>query len=160
MGFLFELPDSKKAMDSSKRTKKSEPIQEVIEPQKKKRGRPKKNPEPVQAQKKDIPKKPIKQDSKKKDAGIDKSWKPFTDAQKPPVLAPCQFCVSMDGKQSDTAYGYISQDGGIITSDPFVVAVLRKRYGNLYYREVKECPTIFSCPNQFPDCEHCRGKQK
>lgn len=141
----------------------------------KKRGRPKKNPEPVKTQqtvvkpeksKKESAKKekkeiivkqpkspePVKKKTTKK---LKDDWKSF-DESKPEKLVPCEFYVDTGSEKQDIFYGYISEENLTCTNEPYKLIVIRKKYGNLYYREIKGCSSIHECKDYFPDCKHCK----
>lgn len=137
---LFDVPQS------TEPKKRGRPKKIVTEPEipveKKKRGRPKKVVEPVSTVK------------------VDSDWKDFLTREKPELLKPLEFYVDAgDGKQ-DIFRGYRKDSYGIITDEPYKLHVLRKRYNNLYYREILGCDTVENCPNNFPTCELCGRSKK
>jgi hypothetical protein len=156
---LFDIPQS---TEPKKRGRPKKTVTELEIPvEKKKRGRPKKIVEsvPTQAQtekKRGRPKKV----QETKPVKVDSSWKDFLNGEKPELLKPLEFYVDTgDGKQ-DIFRGYRQDSCGTVTDEPFKMYVLRKRYGNLYYREIPGCNTIENCPNNFPDCELCGRNKK
>jgi hypothetical protein len=81
-------------------------------------------------------------------------WKSFLTSR-PEILVPCKFYVETD-KKKEYFYGYVADHGITCTNEPYKLVVLRKKYNNLYYKEMKDCFSIVNCPNNFPDCEHCK----
>lgn len=156
---LFDIPQS---IEPKKRGRPKKVITEPEIPvEKKKRGRPKKVVElvstPVQTEKKRGRPKKIQEP---KIVQIDSSWKDFLTGEKPELLKPLEFYVDTgDGKQ-DIFRGFRQDSCGMITDEPFKMHVLRKRYRNLYYREIPGCDSVENCPNNFPNCELCGRNKK
>lgn len=139
------------------------------------RGRPKKSAESKKTQQTVVErskkKKEVtvndKQDNLVKDAKKPKStkkqeikkskdcWKSF-DQSKPDKMVPCEFYVDTGSEKKDIFYGYISEENLTCTNEPYKLIVLRKKYGNLYYREISGCSSIHECKDYFPDCKHCK----
>lgn len=139
-GFFSNISTIK---DSSNKESKQKPKQEV--PKKKQDKSIQKKVETV------AEKKTIKQND-------DSGWKSF-DLTRPDMLVPCEFYVDTGDSKKDIFYGYVAEMGMTCTNEPYKLVVLRKKYNNLYYREVKDCENVFDCPNGFPDCKNCkRGK--
>jgi len=112
---------------------------------KKKRGRPPKSTT-VAAETKQ--KKPVKETP----------WKDFSKS-KPEFMHPCEFYVDTGNGKVDIFYGYVEREGINVTDEPYKMRVLRKKYGNLQYREVKGCQSVNDCPNGFPHCDKCKKKK-
>lgn len=138
-------------------------IQSEETPEKKKRGRPRKNP--VEQPKQEVKTQPVKKETKKeitpKQSNIKpiSGWKDFLK-QKPDVLIPLEFYVDTGKQKQDIFRGYISQDGLTVTDEPYKLVVLRNKYGNLFYRFIYGCPNLNNCPNDFPSCDLCKRKKK
>ena len=49
--------------------------------------------------------------------------------------------------------------GETITDEPYKLVVLRKRYNNLYYREIDGCENVLQCPKEFPFCDNCSKRK-
>lgn len=113
--------------------------------------------------KKEYTVKEIKKDCKSNNTIINKqsendsSWKSFYDSR-PEKLAPCEFYVDT-GKKKEYFYAYVSESGLACTDEPYKLIVLRKKYNNLYYREISGCDSVYNCPNMFPNCKNCRKKK-
>lgn len=86
------------------------------------------------------------------------NWKSF-DMSKPEQFVPCEFYVDKGTDKKDIFYGYVSHFGSICTNDPYNLVVMRKRYNNLFYRELG-CESFEKCPNFFPDCKNCKKGNK
>lgn len=101
-------------------------------------------------------KEPLKQSKPlKQNKVVDKDkykWQSF-DKVHPEIGVPCEFYVQTD-KSKEYFYGYIADIGVNCTNDPYKMVVLRKKFNNLYYREL--CNSILNCPNNFPNCENCK----
>lgn len=135
----------------SMNTEKEEP--------KKKRGRPKKETVDIgdkQKQRKKPDTKSKKETVTKTDEHIvkEKPWKDFNKT-KPECLVPVEFYVNTGKEKKDIFTGYIRIPGETITDEPYKLVVLRKKYGNLNYREIDGCPDLSKCPNGFPHCKEC-----
>jgi hypothetical protein len=144
-------------------------IQSEQTQEKKKRGRPRKNPIP-EKQNTTIEKKSISTDPKKseikkeqlpKQSNVkpESGWKDFLK-QRPESLIPLEFYVDTGKEKHDIFRGYISHDGLATTDDPYKLVVLRKRFGNLFYRFIYGCTNLDNCPNNFPSCDRCKRKKK
>ena len=137
------------------------------EPPKKKRGRPPKPKEEPKVEKsvktdKNTVEKSVKPPSKTVEKCVtkEKPWKSF-DSSRPEKLVPCEFYVDKGTDKKDISYGYVSLNGCLCTDDPYNLIVCRKKYGNLYYREIDGCNSVEQCDNFFPDCKNCtKGKKK
>lgn len=136
------------------------------EPVKRKMGRPRKT-EQTQT-KKEVVKNVEKLKEKTKNAKqcikeeldpADVGWKDFTKS-KPELLQPVEFYVDTGKKKKDIFRGYIKTPGETITDEPYKLVVLRKRYGNLYYRNIEGCNDISQCPKEFPFCDKCSKRKK
>ena len=142
-------------------------IQSEQTPEKKKRGRPRKSPIP-EKQNTTIEKKSISTDPKEikkeqlpKQSNVkpESGWKDFLK-QRPESLIPLEFYVDTGKEKHDIFRGYISHDGLATTDDPYKLIVLRKRFGNLFYRFIYGCTNLDNCPNNFPMCELCKRHKK
>lgn len=126
-----------------------------------KRGRPKKNKDDVQTlhtkQEKKTKQKKILVTKEKQVTKIkaDKGWKDF-NRTKPELLQPCDFYVEGNKGKRYEFRGYIKEPGCTVTDEPYYLVVLRKRYGNLFYKEISTCKNVSSCPNEFPNCDKCK----
>lgn len=132
---------------------------------KKKRGRPRKTDlpnveqDPVKEVKKVKEKtKTIKQKVREEIDPDDIGWKDFSKS-KPELLTPVEFYVDTGKKKKDIFRGYIKTPGETITDEPYKLVVLRKKHGNLYYRNIDGCNDIMQCPREFPYCEYCEKKK-
>lgn len=156
---LFEVLASKK---------EDKPKKEESAPTPKRRGRPPKQKQETVSQVKVSPKKDMKIGEKKKIVEKvvetksiikpERGWKDFNKT-KPDILRPCEFYVQDKKGKQYMFFGYIKEPGCTVTDDPYKLVVLRKRFGNLFYRELK-CLDISNCPNSFPDCEKCKLNKK
>lgn len=93
-----------------------------------------------------------------KSDGPDVGWKDFVH-NRPDVLKPLEFYVDTGKEKRDIFRGYISIDGSTATDEPYKLTVIRRKYNNLYYREIKGCD-LSQCPNNFPSCENCKNKKQ
>lgn len=126
-----------------KRVKK-EKVPETVVKEVKKRGRPKKNPNPVEVET------PVPQES---------PWKDF-NTSKPALLQPVEFYVDTGKEKKDIFRGFIQYPGFTATDEPYKMCVLRKKYGNLWYREIEGCVDVSNCPDNFPHCDRCKRRNK
>jgi len=141
-------------------------LDKAVSQEKPKRGRPKKDvvvsapkKETVaESKQKQQPIKPITKKQKVKDQP-DKNgkWKDF-NTSKPEYMKPCEFYVDTGKDRIDIFYGYVERAGVTVTDEPYKMRVLRKKYGNIQYREVKGCQSVNDCPNGFPHCDKCKKK--
>ena len=129
---------------------KEEPKQEV----KRKRGRPKKSEQVVEVTKEEKKQVVRKVKEQVKQIKKEKPWKDFNKT-KPEPLVPVEFYVDTGKEKKDIFTGYIKKVGETITDEPYKLVVLRKRYGNLHYREIDGCHDLSQCPNEFPHCKRC-----
>ena len=135
------------------------------EPVKRKRGRPRKT-EQTQTKKESVknvekPKektKNVRQYIKEELNPDDVGWKDFTKS-KPELLQPVEFYVNTGKKKKDIFRGYVKTPGETITDEPYKLVVLRKRYNNLYYREIDGCENVLQCPKEFPFCDNCSKRK-
>lgn len=116
---------------------------------KKKRGRPPKSTTTVVETEKQKPQKPAKEIP----------WKDFSKS-KPEFMHPCEFYVDTGNGKIDIFYGYVEREGINVTDEPYKMRVLRKKHGNLHYREIAGCKDVSNCPRQFPDCKNCKQRKK
>lgn len=153
--FLFQVPSmTKQEPETPKRKRgrpskqKQEPVIPVkpVEPLVKKRGRPKK-------EKVAVPVEPVVSQP------VDNEWKDF-NTTKPVTMQPVEFYVNMGKSKIDIFRGYIWQPGVTVTDEPYKLVVLRKKYGNLWYREIPGCVDTSNCPGGFPHCEKCKRRSK
>ena len=137
------------------------------EPPKKKRGRPPKQKEPQPVEKsvktpEKVVEKSVKNTKKTVEKCVsnknEKPWKSFFDSR-PEKLVPCEFYVDKGTDKIEILHGYISPDNCICTDDPYNLIVCRKKYGNLYYREIDGCDSVEKCDNFFPNCENCKKRK-
>ena len=158
---LFEV----ESKELQKKNKKQEDV-ELVETTKKRRSRPKKNTL-VHTTKKESPKSGIKiGESKKsvvekKPTGTlkpDKGWKDFKKSR-PEPLRPCDFYVVDEKDKRYEFRGYVRHHNGVITDHIYELAVIGKRTGNIFYRELP-CENVSNCPNEFPRCETCKQMKK
>ena len=114
--------------------------------------------------KKNDTQKPEKVESKRtalgenKSSGPDVGWKDFTHSR-PQALKPLEFYVDTGKEKKDIFRGYVSIDGSTATDEPYKLTVIRRKYNNLYYREIKGCD-LSQCPNNFPSCENCKNRKQ
>lgn len=144
-------------------------IQSEQAPEKKKRGRPRKNPLPekqntaVEQKSTSITPKNVEVKREKVPAQSNvkpqNGWKDFLK-QRPESLIPLEFYVDTGKQKQEIFRGYISHDGLATTDDPYKLVVLRKRFGNLFYRFIYGCTNLDNCPNNFPSCDRCKRKKK
>lgn len=84
----------------------------------------------------------------------DSEWKDFS-ANKPEPLVPVEFRIDKGKEKYIQFRGYMKDKRVTCTDEPYKLTVLRKKYGNLFYREIPGCTDIQKCPDQFPTCEGC-----
>ena len=158
---LFEV----ESKETQKKNRKQEDV-EIVEEAKKRRGRTRKNTV-VPATKKESPKLGTKiGESKKlvvekKPTGTlnpDKGWKDFKKSR-PEPLRPCDFYVVDEKDKRYEFRGYIRHHNGVITDHIYELAVIGKRTGNVFYKELP-CENVSNCPNEFPSCENCKQMKK
>ena len=70
---------------------------------------------------------------------------------------PYEFCVNIGDKR--IARGYLSSYGGMCTDDPYILTVMKKKNGFIYFRKLN-CADLQSCPNNFPSCQNCNKYKK
>ena len=133
-----------------------EPPKEVTEKPVKKRGRPPKNKQDSGLTQKENTQPKKKNETSRKSLGA--GWKDFNKT-KPELLQPCEFCIVDDKGNHLMFNAFIKEPGCTITNDPYKLVVLRKRYGNIYYKEIKTCSNVQECPEGFPNCENCKKKK-
>ena len=159
---LFDIKSPNDVPPEEPKKKRGRPKKQQIieEPVKvvKKRGRPRKE------QSEPIVEKPVEKVEKKKvtqkqtqpkPIKPDRGWKSFNidDIE---LLKPCEFYVDTGKETRDIFRGYRAEKYIICTDEPYKLHVIRKRYNNLFYREIVGCASINSCPNMFPNCEKCK----
>ena len=107
-----------------------------------------------------VEKKPVEKPIPKPEHNIkpEKGWKDF-DKCKPEILRPCDFYTQDPKGKQYTFRGYILMPGCTITDDPYKLVILRKKFGNLFYKELP-CLTVKECPKEFPDCDNCPKNRK
>lgn len=88
----------------------------------------------------------------------EKGWKDFNKT-KPELMQPCEFYVEGKNGKKYEFRGYIKEPGCTVTNEPYYLVVLRKRYGNLFYKEIKGCTDVRLCPQEFPECKNCKRKK-
>ena len=140
-------------------------LNKVVKEDKPKRGRPKKtttitepkNEKVAKPKQKQQPIKPITKKRVQDQADKNGKWKDFSTS-KPEYMKPCEFYVDTGKDKIDIFYGYVERAGVTVTDEPYKMRVLRKKYGNLHYREVKDCQSVNDCPNGFPHCDKCKKK--
>ena len=139
-------------------------LNKTVKEDKPKRGRPKKTATVTEPKNETVVKQkqqPIKPITKKRvQYQPDKNgkWKDFSTS-KPECMKPCEFYVDTGKDKIDVFYGYVERAGVTVTDEPYKMRVLRKKYGNLQYREVKGCQSVSDCPNGFPHCDKCKKKK-
>lgn len=84
----------------------------------------------------------------------DSEWKDFS-TNKPEPLVPVEFRIDKGKGKYIQFRGYMKEKRVTCTDEPYKLTVLRKKYGNLFYREIPGCTDIQKCPDQFPTCEGC-----
>lgn len=122
------------------------------QPEKKKRGRPKKSVTEVVVKKEEVTATKHTQPKKEKEV----VWQDYNKT-KPETYVPCEFCVKTD-KGEELFNGYISLDRHLCTNEPYKAIVLRNRFGNMYYRQINGCSDVRLCPGEFPNCKNCKKK--
>lgn len=140
-------------------------LNKTVKEDKPKRGRPKKTATVTEPKNEAVVKpkqkqQPIKQITKKRVPDqTDKNgkWRDF-NTSKPECMKPCEFYVDTGKDKIDIFYGYVERTGVTVTDEPYKMRVLRKKHGNLHYREVKGCSNVNDCPNCFPNCKTCKKK--
>lgn len=138
-------------------------LDKTVKEDKPKRGRPKKTTtvtEPKNetvVKQKQQPIKPVTKKMVQDQADKNGKWKDFSKS-KPECMKPCEFYVDTGKDKIDIFYGYVERAGVTVTDEPYKMRVLRKKYGNLHYREVKGCQSVNDCPNCFPNCKTCKKK--
>lgn len=159
---LFEV----ESKETQKQNKK-QIVVEIVEQSKKRRGRPKKNTVVSPITKKESPKNSTKIGEikksvvEKKPTGTmkpDKGWKDFKKSR-PEPLRPCDFYVVDEKDKRYEFRGYVRHHNGVITDHIYELAVIGKRTGNIFYRELP-CDNVSNCPNEFPSCETCKQRKK
>lgn len=158
---LFDVSSTKKDTPIDKKSeitndKKDTTQDQPVIQEKKKRGRPKKVVSNHIKEKETTKKKEVVKEKTniKSDAKPDKGWKDFSKT-KPDALVPCEFYVDTGKEKKDIFTGYIMDAGCTVTDEPYKLVVMRNKYGNLFYREIKGCSDIRNCPNEFPSCSKC-----
>ena len=158
---LFEI----ESKEPQKKNKKQEDVK-IVEAAKKRRGRTKKNTS-VTTTKKESPKLGTKIGESKKlvvekkptvTVKPDKGWKDFKKSR-PEPLRPCDFYVVDEKDKRYEFRGYVRHHNGVITDHIYELAVIGKRTGNIFYRELP-CEDVSNCPNEFPSCENCKQMKK
>ena len=150
---LFDLSSSsseepKRKERKSRKRKEQDVPKESVEPAKRKRRRKGKEQEtpvtPVTPVETNIP--------------TDSEWKDFS-TNKPELLVPVEFRIDTGKKKYIQFRGYMKGKYVTCTDEPYKLTVLRKKYGNLFYKEIPGCTDIQKCPNQFPTCERCPNRK-
>jgi len=136
---------------------KQKPLFGTSEPEvtPKKRGRPKK----VVTETTIVTKKDVKPETKR-DTPVrqyNKKWKPLgkTVEERPAPLKPSEIKFVLSDKTEQFMYVIIGMDGGWVVSDAYKLHRLREKAIKIFYREL-DCSSFMDCPNDFPDCEHCK----
>lgn len=140
-------------------------LNKVVKEDKPKRGRPKKTATITEPENETVVKPKQKQQSikpttkKRVQDQTDKNgkWKDFSTS-KPDLMKPCEFYVDTGTDKISIFHGYVERPGVTVTDDFYKIRVLRKKYGNLYYREIDGCDSVNDCPNGFPHCKFCKKK--
>lgn len=100
--------------------------------------------------------KPVPQKSTVK---ANKGWKDY-NTSKPELMHPCEFYTQDDKGKQYMFYGYLESVGCAVTDDPYKMVVLRKKFGNMFYRELP-CKDLSNCKDNFPHCKNCKlNKEK
>ena len=110
-------------------------------PKKRTRASSKPKPEPVAE---------VKQPTKTDDR---RGWKDYSKT-KPGIHVPCDFFIDT-GKKVVSFRGFMQTEKILCTDDPYKATVMRKKYGNMFYKEIKGC-TVEQCESGFPRCESCK----
>jgi hypothetical protein len=143
---LFDLSSSsseepKRKERKSRKRKEQDPPKESVEPTKRRRRRKSKESE--------APTTPPAIN-----LTTDSEWKDFS-TNKPELLIPVEFRIDTGKGKYIQFRGYMKEKRVTCTDEPYKLVVLRKKYGNLFYREIPGCTDIQKCPDQFPTCEKC-----
>lgn len=143
---LFNLSPSpseepKRKGRKSRKSKEQDIPKESVEPTKRRRRRKSKESE--------TPVTPITTNLQ-----TDSEWKDFS-TNKPEPLVPVEFRIDKGKGKYIQFRGYMKEKRVTCTDEPYKLTVLRKKYGNLFYREIPGCTDIQKCPDQFPTCEEC-----
>lgn len=149
---LFDLSQTDEPKKKRGRPKKSE--QEKVQPIKEKQEQKSRKVKETK-----IEKTPEQKTKVKPSIIEDEGWMDFSKS-KPELFAPIEFYVDTGKAKKDIFRGYIRQEGETVTNDPYKLVILRKKYGNLYYREIYGCTDIRMCPKEFPFCENCKTKKQ
>ena len=126
--------------------------QTQTQPEKKKRGRHKKSVTEVVVKKEEVTITKHTQPKKEKEV----TWEDYNKSR-PETFVPCEFCVKTD-KGEELFNGYVTLDKNLCTNEPYKAIVLRKRFGNMYYRKINGCSDVRLCPGEFPNCKNCKKK--
>jgi hypothetical protein len=95
----------------------------------------------------------------KSNVKANKGWKDY-NTSKPELMHPCEFYTQDDKGKQYMFYGYLESDGWAVTDDPYKLVVLRKKFGNMFYRELP-CKDLSNCKDNFPHCKTCKlNKEK
>lgn len=143
---LFDLSSSsseepKRKERKSRKRKEQDPPKESVEPTKRRRRHKSKESEaPPTPTTTNLP--------------TDSEWKDFS-TNKPELLIPVEFRIDTGKGKYIQFRGYMKEKRVTCTDEPYKLVVLRKKYGNLFYREIPGCTDIQKCPDQFPTCERC-----
>ena len=143
---LFDLSsssseESKRKERKSHKRKEQDPPKESVEPTKRRRRR--------KSEESEAPTTPPTIN-----LTTDSEWKDFS-TNKPELLIPVEFRIDTGKGKYIQFRGYMKEKRVTCTDEPYKLVVLRKKYGNLFYREIPGCTDIQKCPDQFPTCEKC-----
>jgi hypothetical protein len=146
---LFDLPSSsseepKRKVRKSRKSKEQDVQKESTESPKRRRRRKNKESE--------TPVEPVAPPTT--NIQTDSEWKDFS-TNKPEPLVPVEFRIDKGKGKYIQFRGYMKEKRVTCTDEPYKLTVLRKKYGNLFYREIPGCTDIQKCPDQFPTCEGC-----
>lgn len=106
---------------------------------------------PKIVEKKKLVEKPVPQKSNVK---ANRGWKDY-NTSKPELMHPCEFYTQDDKGKQYMFYGYLESVGCAVTDDPYKMVVLRKKLGNMFYRELP-CKDLSNCKDNFPHCKTCK----
>ena len=143
---------------STKEQPTTKPDKEISYDQYKKQDRKSRKKESENTEKQPKKQYRTEKDTSFKSKGPDKGWKDIKKST-PNTLTPLEFYVDTGKEKRDIFRGYLRAVGEMVTDEPYKMVVLRRKYDNLYYKEITGC-SLSECPNEFPSCEDCKNKKK